>query len=122
MHALSEPREPLRVIERAAAASPHLREEFGQAYAAWTRTWDDPAVVVSSAPSARTRSPEFRALVAMGPDIVPLLMDKLRDPTQFFALQVVERMVTSSVVFRPQLDDVAVLGGEQLRAHETIKR
>lgn len=121
MYALSE--QELTVIkEKVDAVDELLKERFDQVYAAWQRTWQDPRIAESSNPADRTHSQQFIDLVALGPDTIPLLMQKLQDPEQFFALQVVERMLLSDIVFRPRMGDIAVLGGEQLRAHETIRR
>lgn len=104
-----------------AAISPATRAEFDRAYNAWLQTWSQPELVESSNSRDYAGSPEFQYLVAMGSEIVPLLIDKLRYEDQFFVLQAVERLVPSELVFAPTLDNPAVLGGEQLRAEMTLR-
>ncbi|MEM7247308.1 MAG: hypothetical protein AAF533_18340 [Acidobacteriota bacterium] len=96
--------------------------EFQQAYAAWVKTWGEPEVAKSSDPGLYAKSPEFQKLVALGTDIVPLLMEKLCDPTQFFALQAVQALLSDRIIFWPTMEDIAVIGGEQYRAFGTIQR
>jgi len=50
-------------------------------------------IATSSAPGARAQSIEFLELLSLGPEILPLLMEKLTDPEQFFALVAVDRLI-----------------------------
>ena len=106
---------------RIAQVNDSVKQQFTTAYAAWVRTWSDPIVAESSNPEARARSKEFQDLVAMGPNIIPLLMERLRNEDEFFALQAVERLIVPELVFRPEIEDEAFLGGEQSRAAETLR-
>jgi hypothetical protein len=107
--------------KRVAAMNPQLAERFAVLYAAWKATWSEPSVSMSSDPAARARSNAFRQLIALGPEIVPLLMNRLRDVDDFFALQAVERLVATELVFRPEIENPAFLTGEQGRAAQTLK-
>jgi hypothetical protein len=110
------------VRARAASVDRPIRDRFDAAYAEWRATWSHPLVIVSSAPIDRSQSLQFLELVALGPDIVPLLMEKLLDPTEFFALVAVDRLIPPTLVVVRELDDDVVLQGEQGRAIETVQR
>jgi hypothetical protein len=99
-----------------------VKDLFERQYAAWKQTWTQPAIQASSNPYDYARSKEFNDLVAMGPDILPLLVEKMSNGREFLALQAVERLLPPSLIFRPALDNPLIFGGEQLRAHMTAKR
>jgi hypothetical protein len=110
------------LARRAVALPADLRARFDAAYAAWQATWSDASVRTSSDPAARTLSPEFRDVVALGEAALPLLMAKLADPTKFFTLQAIDRVTPPRARVQFDPDDPAVLGGEQYRAGETLRR
>ena len=95
---------------------------FDKAYAAWKATWNHPLIVISSAPAARAQSVEFLELISLGSEILPLLMEKLTDPDEFFALVAVDRLARPELQVTQEHDDEAVLLGEQGRAIETVQR
>ena len=99
-----------------------LRERFAELYAAWENTWDEPLVAMSSNPADRARSREFFELIALGPDVLPLLMNEISDSDKFFALQAVDYLARRDVLVEFDLEDSAVLEGEQARAAETVRR
>jgi hypothetical protein len=99
-----------------------VKDLFEQAYAAWTQTWTQPAIQISSNPNDYARSQEFNDLVAMGPDILPLLVEKMGNGREFLVLKAIEQLLPSNLIFRPAIDDPNIFGGEQLRAHMTAKR
>jgi hypothetical protein len=110
------------VRARAGQVDPRLADRFEKAYAAWKTTWKHPLIVTSSAPAARAQSVEFLDLIALGPDVLPLLMEKLTHPDEFFALLAVDRLAPPELQVSYELDDEAVLLGEQGRAIETVRR
>ncbi len=110
------------VRTKAAQVDKQLKERFDRAYAAWKATWSHPLIAVSSAPAARTQTDEFQELVSLGPGILPLLMEKLTDPDEFFALLAADRLARPELHVIRELDDEAVLLGEQGRAIETVQR
>ena len=123
LEALSK--DELAYISKKAKQTPkRLQTNFNSAYNAWKATWDDPAVMVSSNPGDRARSVEFLNLIALGPEILPLIMEKLADPDEFFTLQAVERLVRPELFESAdlELDDPRILGGEQERARTVLKR
>jgi hypothetical protein len=107
---------------RIQAVDPNLRDRFESAYQAWRDACNHPLIVVSSSPLSRTHTPEFLALVAMGPDILPLLMGKLTEPDEFFALQAVDRLLRPEFVITRQPADPSILLGEQGRALDTVRQ
>lgn len=110
------------IDEHVSKTDDKLKESFTELYSKWEQTWNDPEIIFSDNPATRAESKEFYDLISLGPEITPLIINKLRDHNQFFALQALEIVAPSSIIFRPQIDDIAVLGGEQLRARETILR
>ena len=117
-----EPRERKAIKLKADAVDTALRARFSKSYAAWTKTWDHPLVAISSNPNDRTRSVEFLELIALGPAILPLLIERLTQADQFFALQAIDRLLPDGQVIQLTLDDPRILAGEQGRALMTIKR
>jgi hypothetical protein len=101
---------------------PEIRKRFEEAYAAWKEAWNHPLIAISSNPASRTQTPAFLELLSLGQEILPLLMEKLTNPDEFFALQAVDRLLRPEFVIRRKPDDPAVLLGEQGRAIETIKQ
>jgi hypothetical protein len=108
--------------QRAAAVDPTLGQRFEAAYAAWKKACDHPLIAMSSNPLSRTHTPEFLELIALGTDILPLIMEKLTDPDEFFALAAVDRLIRPEFVVSHEPDDPVVLLGEQGRALETVKQ
>lgn len=108
--------------DRVQKIDPELRERFDQSYRAWREVWEHPMIVVSSNPRDRTHTPAFLDLIALGPDIVPLLMERLTHADEFFALQAVDRLLKPEMIVRFQPTEPAALLGEQHRAFETVRR
>lgn len=65
------------------ATFPDLVKEFDEKYDAWKKTWFDHN---STDPATRAAGDEFKALVALGPKIVPLVVNRLVDPDDFIAV------------------------------------
>jgi hypothetical protein len=62
-------------------------------------------------------SDEFRALASLGPKVLPLIVDKLLQPSEFFALQLYD-----TIERRPNLREENRDLGEQKRALATARR
>jgi hypothetical protein len=102
--------------------SVEIRTAFENAFAAWKTTWFRGGLAISSNPTTRTIGPEFDSLIALGAVILPLVVEKLADPTQFFALQLYEAIQPDDkllVQFEP--DDERILEGEQGRAQRVVQ-
>jgi hypothetical protein len=108
--------------DRVRQVDPETKRQFEEVYAAWKEVWNHPLIAISSNPVSRTQTPTFLELLSLGQTILPLLMEKLTDPEEFFALQAVDRLIRPEFVIRRNADDPAVLLGEQGRAIETIKQ
>ncbi|KAF7371302.1 Acyl carrier protein-like [Mycena sanguinolenta] len=59
---------------------PGLVADFEEKYAAWEAIWYTGENAISSHSATRAQGPEFEALVALGPKIIPLVVKKLAMP------------------------------------------
>ena len=99
-----------------------LRAAFDAAFRAWKAAWFRGGLAVSSDPHTRAVGQEFDALVALGPAILPLVVEALADPENFLALQLYDAIQPDEklvVQFEP--DDERVLEGEQGRARRVVQ-
>ncbi len=108
--------------QKSSSVSDDVRRRFEAAYGAWVKTWEHPSIVVSSNPTDRTQSLQFLDLIALGPEILPLLIERLAVSDEFFALQAVDKLLPQPHIVMLELEDPRVLGGEQERAALTVKR
>jgi hypothetical protein len=98
-----------------------LRAAFDKAFAAWKNTWFGGGLAISSNPHARTIGKEYDALIALGPGILPLVVEQLAEPENFLALQLYDALQSNDrllVQFEP--DDERILEGEQGRAQRVV--
>jgi hypothetical protein len=99
-----------------------LRGAFETAFEAWKSTWFTGGLAFSSNPHTRAVGKEFDALIALGPRILPLVVEKLADPENFMALQLYDAIQPSEkllVQYGP--DDERILEGEQGRARRVVQ-
>jgi hypothetical protein len=97
------------------------RTAFEAAFRAWKDTWLSGGLAISSNPSTRAAGKEFDALIALGPAVLPLIVEKLADPENFLALQLYDAIQPNErlvVQFEPA--DDRVLEGEQGRARRVV--
>ena len=102
--------------------SEEVRTAFEDAFAAWKRTWFSGGLAVSSNPHTRAVGKEYDALIALGPAVLPLVVEKLADPENFLTLQLYDALQPSEkllVQFEP--DDERILEGEQGRARRVVQ-
>ena len=100
-----------------------VAEEFESRFNAWKETWNAEHTLHLSNPAFVTYSREYCDLVAMGPEILPLIVLKLTDPENFFALQLYEAVESDPgalVDINPAED--TIMEGEQGRARQTVER
>lgn len=105
-----------------ADVNPDVRRAFAEAFAAWKQTWFAGGLAISSDPHTRTVGKEFDALIALGPDILPLVVESLADTENFLALQLYDAIQPDAkliVQFEP--DDERILEGEQGRARRVVQ-
>jgi hypothetical protein len=99
-----------------------LRSAFETAFEAWKSTWFAGGLAFSSDPHMRAVGKEFDALIALGPRIVPLVVEKLADPENFMALQLYDAIQPSEkLLVQYGADDERILEGEQGRARRVVQ-
>jgi hypothetical protein len=106
--------------EREAIAA-DLKDAFEKAFKAWKQSWFRGGLAVNSNPQSRAVGEEYDALIALGPEIVPLVVEKLADPENFLALQLYDAMqANDQLVIHFEPDDEGILEGEQGRARHVV--
>jgi hypothetical protein len=111
-----------RLDEQRRAVPAELREAFATAFRAWKESWQRGSLVINSDPRSRAAGPEFDGLVALGPRILPLVVEGLTDPDNFFALQLYDAIQPNGqLVVQYGPDDERILEGEQGRAWRTVQ-
>ncbi len=99
-----------------------LRTAFDKAFTAWKSTWFRGGLASSSNPHTRAVGKEYDVLIALGPAILPLVIEQLANPENFFALQLYDAIQPNEkllVQFEP--DDERILEGEQGRARRVVQ-
>lgn len=95
--------------------------DFEKRFSAWKKIWHTGSNAFSSDPYTRTKTAEYRELVALGKPILPLLVKKLMDESNFMALPAFEELAGKRHIIRINAADEKVLEGEQGRAFRTVK-
>jgi hypothetical protein len=99
-----------------------VRTAFDTAFSAWKDTWFSGGLAVSSDPHTRAVGREFDALIALGPVILPLLIERLADPENFFALQLYDAVQSDeNLLVQYEPDDERIVEGEQGRARRVVQ-
>jgi hypothetical protein len=106
-----------RLDAEIAGVPAELRTSFDELYRDWRKTWERPDILVGSNSKAVKDSDEFRALASLGPKVLPLIVDKLLQPSEFFALQLYD-----TIERRRNLREEDRDLGEQKRALATARR
>lgn len=104
------------------SVSAKLRKTFESGFSAWKESWFRGGLAISSEPQTRACGAEFDALIALGPGILPLVVEKLAEPENFLTLQLYDAIQPNSrlvVHFEP--DDERILEGEQGRARRVVQ-
>jgi hypothetical protein len=99
-----------------------VRTAFDKVFAAWKDTWFRGGLAISSNPHTRTIGKEFDALIALGPSILPLVIEQLADAENFLALQLYDALQSEEILlvqFEPE--DERILEGEQGRAQRVVQ-
>ena len=103
------------------AVDPEIRRSFEGAFRAWKQTWLSGGLAINSNPQSRAVGKEYDALIALGPAIMPLVVEKLADPENFFALQLYDAIQPDEkLVVHFEADDERILEGEQGRARRVV--
>lgn len=102
--------------------SPKVKSDFEKYFDFWKKTWFEGRLAIDSNPTSRVGSFEFFRLLSMGEKIIPLVIEKLMDKDNFFALQLYERLQQkSTLLIEHNADDDIILEGEQGRAFRTVR-
>ncbi len=79
-------------------------------------------LAISSDPHTRAVEREYDALIAMGSEILPLLIERLADPENFLALQVYDAVQSDeNLLVQYEPDDERIVEGEQGRARRVVQ-
>jgi hypothetical protein len=99
-----------------------LRQAYASAFGAWKATWFSGSLAVDSNPYSRAHGKEFDALVALGPEILPLVVNSLAEDDNFLALALYDSIQPDQkAIVQFDADDPEILEGEQGRAKRTVK-
>lgn len=97
--------------------------DFEKKFSSWKKIWHTGSNAFSSDPYTRTKTAEYRELVGLGKEILPLLASKLMDETNFLALPAFEELATNKKLIIPiKAANEKVLEGEQGRTFRTVKK
>jgi hypothetical protein len=101
---------------------PSMRREFQRRYTAWRKTWSEPHLAITSDPTSLRYSKEFADVTALGAEALPLVVEKLSRPAEFFALQLYDVLQTDPSL-RVDVDpgNEQIYEGEQGRAGRVVK-
>lgn len=114
--------EAAKLQQDVTAVPAEVQAEFRRAFEAWKETWFAGGLAIDSNPRSRARGKEFDALVALGPQVLPLVVETLADEENFFALTLYDVLQADArliVQFAP--DDLRLVEGEQGRAARVVK-
>jgi hypothetical protein len=110
------------LLEERDRITPELRQAYEIAFAAWKETWFSGGLAISSNPHARAIGREYDALISMGSVIIPLVVESLADPENFFALQLYDAIQSNErLLVQYEPDDERILEGEQGRAKRVVQ-
>ncbi len=112
-----------QLLQKQLAGIPRrVQSAFEAAFRSWKDTWFSGSLAVSSDPHTRAVGSEFAALVALGPAILPLLIEKLADPENFLALQLYDTVQSDEkLLIQYEPDDERIVEGEQGRARRVVQ-
>jgi hypothetical protein len=112
-----------KIQMEAAKVSLKDREKFQTLFKEWKDLWltDEPAFL--SDPYTRAENNEFERLVEMGTESIPLVIEALAEPDNFFAISLYERLQQDTrLCAKINPNSPEVLQGEQSRAIQVIRK
>lgn len=99
-----------------------VRAAFDKAFDDWKSTWFMGGLAISSNPRTRAVGKEYDALIAFGPEILPLVIERLSEPENFLALQLYDALQSNEkLLVQFSADDERILEGEQGRAARVVQ-
>lgn len=103
--------------------SPALREIFNDLFATWKATWFQGEQALSSRIQTRGGGYAYSKLLDLGPQTLPLVVEKLADPANFMAIQLYDDLQPDKDLrVRHVAGDPAALTGVQGRVRDTVAR
>ena len=99
--------------------------EFEARFSTWAKTWHSPYTAHLSNPAFVKDNKEFVDLLKMGSGILPLVVEKLTDPKNFFALQLYDSLQLKrekAMIVHIDPEDETMMEGEQGRAARTVEQ
>jgi hypothetical protein len=98
-----------------------LVSSFEKYFKEWKATWFSGKFAFDSNPDTRKYTSEFDRLADMDTAIIPLVVDKLTEEDNFFALSLYEKLQRNPhLLVARNADDDSIMEGEQGRAYRTI--
>ena len=85
--AMNENQKAILLHDAVKTVNPAVREEFNHWFDAWKLTWAQGAMAFSNDVRDRSAAYSYKKLVDMGPEILPLVVEKLANPENFIARQ-----------------------------------
>lgn len=86
---------------------------FETLFDAWKATWNAPEMQLEPNSSTRAQGPAYDALVQLGPAVIPLVVQKLTDPSNFFAIHLYNAL---------EQDEEAKVDPENVLDHNVVQR
>jgi hypothetical protein len=115
-------KEEITLVKRLVKEVPtEIAAEFEKRFRAWKSNWLKGSMSCVSDPYARTKAEGYRELTSLGKDIIPLLINKLMDESNFLALPAYESLAGKRLTVAIDSKSEQVLEGEQGRAYRTVK-
>jgi hypothetical protein len=107
------------VVSTLKTAFPNLFNTFQRGYQDWEVSWEDVKFLRSSNSADRAQGREWETLVAMGPTILPFVVDKLKDPDHIFAIHLYNELQTDA---RKKVDPDDLINYSDLDIHAQLIR
>jgi hypothetical protein len=99
-----------------------VRQAYDTAFESWKATWFSGPLSVNSNPHSRAYGPDFEALITLGTDILPLVVNSLADDENFMALTLYDAIQPDHRLSVPSIANAPeILEGEQGRAKRTVR-
>lgn len=111
----------LRVIQAEIDQIPaEIQNEFDEKFDFWKKQWSEIPFVFSSNTNDFKDAPGWNALLGMGEEMLPLLLQKLCDEENFPALVLYEAIQNNKDLIVDPMEDW--LAGEQTRAIRVVEK
>ena len=101
---------------------PEVQSNYEAAFGAWKDSWFSGGLAFNSNPHFRAVGKEYDSLIALGPSIIPLLVESLAEPDNFLALQLYDAIQSNDhLVVNIGPNDERIVEGEQGRARRVVQ-